>query len=114
MRMIGVSSLEFSHDRELILRPDFDVALWSRDRRSSRVPTLDGEAVLIDAGASASDRDMAITLPFNTTETVYKVIRDIVDNLSTVLVTNDEGAYLAHPKSLNGSVFLLQLLSVRS
>lgn len=113
--MIGLSSLEYSNTYELVLKPTSDLLkLKDRSRRSSRVPTLDGGAVLIDSGASASDRNFSITLPQDLTEAEYNILRSMVDNLSQMLVTNDEGAFIAHPKSIIQDRLLIQLLSEAS
>jgi len=112
--MIGISTVDFDASGAIYLFPEsLDLAatnLFDSSRRSSRTATVDGGAVLFDAGYSAADR--TITLKGNLSESQIEFCDRVVKGTSNVIVTTREGAYLAHPQSfsVNGRGSSLRLL----
>jgi len=92
---IGVSTLVFDLFGAAVLKCDPERAMVNRQgrRRATRTPTLDGGASVYDTGYTPADRDILVT----TNLAHLEWLKRICQVYSRVLVTTDEGAFLAVP-----------------
>lgn len=91
---IGISSELFLSDGAATFFPNPDKSQISRrDRRVSRIKTLDGGAVFIDGGVCAADRTMKVVTDY--TDALWTTLSAIFDNAAWVRLSCREGCFRA-------------------
>ena len=91
---IGISSELFLYDGAATFFPNPDKSQLSRrDRRISRVKTLDGGAVFVDGGVCAADRTLKVVT--NYTDALWETLSNIFDNAAWVRLSCREGCFLS-------------------
>lgn len=102
MHGIGLSTIVFDlngarYFRGQELHPEEAGRNLARERRGARVPTLDGGCVAYDTGYSATDRNIAVRVR-HPSEDVRAYLIYMVESYTIIMVTTEDGAYLATPK----------------
>jgi hypothetical protein len=85
-----------------------------RERRGSRVATLDGGCVVYDTGYSAADRDLIVKVVEATDDVVAFMIY-MTETYSQIKVSTNESTFLATPKRFyvdddNSAVMILEVI----
>ena len=92
---IGISTVTFDLFGAAVLRCHAQQAMENRRgrRRATRTPTLDGGASVYDTGYTPADREITVAAHLRHLDWLAR----IVQVYSRVLVTTDEGAFIAVP-----------------
>jgi hypothetical protein len=100
--MIGMAAMIFDEAGARIFRtgPARDSENLKGARRVSRVATLDGGVSVSDMGYSHGDRDFKIREPQASLDAL-EFARRMVEVYQTVIITADDGAYIAVPKGFS-------------
>lgn len=80
--------------------PATDLRNLAMSRRVSRTPTLDGGCAVYDAGLSHSDRDVTLAVQKPSPDDL-DFCRYIAETYNLVVVTIEDGAYLAIPEGVS-------------
>ena len=94
--MIYLSSVRYDPHGLVALSPNTNTDLSEVARRMSRVATLDGGAVLNDAGHWAADRTFLVLWDVES-EAQYRAVERLVRLYSLIHVSCPEGFFLAAP-----------------
>lgn len=97
-RIIGISMFSYDTDgnRTFYLMPDGIKSMRQGTRRVTRTPTLDGAAVVYDAGYSVSDLTWKIPI-MATSIYIGNWISMLVKGYNAIRLTTIEGVFLAVP-----------------
>jgi len=92
---IGVSTLVFDLFGAAVIPNEAGQSMRNRrgSRRATRTPTLDGGASVYDTGYTPADREVTVS----TSLLRFAWLERICQTYSQVMVTTDEGAFLAVP-----------------
>lgn len=112
MTTIAISTLEADPRGALLLRTNrgrTQLGEWAR--RATRTATLDGGAVVVDAGFSHADRTVLVDLSDQSQE-IIEDAQWIVEAYGSVILMLPDGAYRATPQRVvvTGNVATMTLL----
>ena len=101
-RIVGISTLEYNPvgARTLYLVPTARQAMMRGTRRATRTPTLDGAAIVYDAGFSYSDMTWQISI-MSQSPTDEAFMRMLVMTYNLVRISTVDGVFDAVPASWN-------------
>jgi len=114
-KKMGISTLIYDLDgaRTFYVSGKSAESMGFGRRRVTRTKTLDGGAVVYDAGFSYSDLEWNVSMQANPGDGVVAFVRRIVRTYNLIKITNDLGVYTAVPSAYeegNGVITLKALI----
>jgi hypothetical protein len=98
--MIAIASTLFDLTGHIVLHPLPTSAMDEIRRRNNRVSTLDGGVAVNDAGHSPGDRTFRVRWRVRN-EAELRAVKRMVRLYSTVIVSRQDGVFLAAPSSVD-------------
>lgn len=89
--MIGISTITANASGSIVIHETPESEIRTLDARVSRIATLDGGAVIVNSGASDSDRTLFVKSLI--TETEETILKDIFEGGALVHISTDIGFF---------------------